>query len=383
VGGRVIALKRLILTIILFLLLPNSAFAYSYGDPNKEDIAEALKVIKVKLEANPPDWEGAFQQYLVHKKVLALEFGEEVTSTLEANFSVKNKGLLEVNYRGMLAMNLKRRFDYANKQIEDYAQAKLLLAKARGTFEVLTPYVADANIVSSVEASFKKALESLGNPGLFGVGKVESNPEQFKKETDFIYNAVKPLFPFRFASASGQKEETLPADKTDSEAQQTSQPGSTESKDAADSSSNADVKEQPKDTAAPLKEESKEEMKPQPAEPQSAEPTLPAPSEPKAKETKSVTQQDTNTSTEQGPKQEIETTAEQKVEVSEQKASSPTKGTDIVDSGASSTANPPLDINMETESKVNPLITVSVISFVLLLGGTAVFFGLKKGFFKF
>jgi hypothetical protein len=354
--GGLILIRRLVLAVILFLMLPHSVFAYSYGDPSKEDIAEALLVIKSKLAESPADWEGAYQQYLVHKKVLDLEFGKEVTSTLEANFSVKNQELLEANYRGMLAMNLKRRFDYAVSDIADYSKSKLLLAKAKGTFDVLTPYVKDGNVTAKVNESFERALIALGNPGLFGVGKVEVDEEQFKKEIDWIYTTVKPLFPFKFYVVEDKQEvtpekpiETKPPAqndaKTDVKAENEVVPAdSTDSKPAAE-----------QDTEAADSEAEKKE---------------PEKKEPDSQEEAAVIESE--------PAEEQSTVEEPSIVVSETETA---EGGETAESDE--TASPVLDTNLEPESKVNPLVTVSVIGMVLVFSGGAVYFGLKKGLFKF
>jgi hypothetical protein len=353
--GGIILIRRLVLAVILFLMLPHSVFAYSYGDPSKEDIAEALLVIKSKLQESPADWEGAYQQYLVHKKVLDFEFGKEVTSTLEANFSVKNQELLEANYRGMLGMNLKRRFDYAVADIADYSKSKLLLAKAKGTFDVLTPYVKDGNVTAKVNESFERALIALGNPGLFGVGKVEVDEEQFKKEIDWIYTTVKPLFPFKFYVVE-DKQEVTPEKPTE-----TKPPAQNDAKTDAKTDVKAENEVVPADSTD--------------SKPAAEQDTEAADSEAEKKEPDS---QEEAAVIESEPAEEQSTVEEPSIVVSETETA---EGGETAESDE--TASPVLDTNLEPESKVNPLVTVSVIGMVLVFGGGAVYFGLKKGLFKF
>lgn len=130
-----------LLFIIGTLLFPNSAFAYSYGDPTKEDIAETFKTIQMKLNESPADWNGAREAYKVRRAEISSHFGESIAVTLDANFEMEQKDLLIQNYRYVLYLNLERRFSYAEKDIQDYSKAKTLLAKAKGTFDVLKPYV--------------------------------------------------------------------------------------------------------------------------------------------------------------------------------------------------------------------------------------------------
>ncbi|MFD2614283.1 hypothetical protein [Paenibacillus gansuensis] len=197
----------------LTILFPSTAFGYSYGDPNQEDVAETLKLLSSELDNNPVDWNKVAEVYKVRRAEISSHFGASVANTLDANISSKDKQAVLGNYKAVLVMNLKRRFDYAKKGISDYAQAKLLLAKARGTFSVMETYVESKKpgASSGIYASFDAALEALGNPGLFGVGEKAADPKTFGSEIDSIYAAVKPLFPYKEAKAEPKPEVKQPA----------------------------------------------------------------------------------------------------------------------------------------------------------------------------
>ncbi|UYZ14470.1 hypothetical protein A6764_05765 [Brevibacillus sp. WF146] len=239
---------RLLLALFLALLLPASAFAYSYGDPNKEDLAESFKEIAAKLEQTPEDWNGAHQAFLSRKNEIALEFGQQTAQTLEANFSQQNKDLVLHNYKALLVKNIDRRLTNAEQQFDDYAKAKLLLAKGRGTLNVLAPYISDSASKTAF-AAFDKALAALGNPGLFGVGTVPSDKNEFQKQTKLIRSTLQPLFPWKggtAAAAAGSQTsaptasspQTAPAGKPASTAQPSSgSPAGTKTKASASSPS--------------------------------------------------------------------------------------------------------------------------------------------------
>lgn len=198
--------------LITLFIVPQAAFAYSYGDPSKEDIAEAYLLMHTELGKTPPNWEAIMEQYLTHKQVLQLEFGDKVVATLDANLTEKKAELFEANYKSMLVMNVKRRLDNANKEMADYAKAKLLLAKAKGTFDVLVPFIKDTATMNEVDAAFQKTLDALGNPGLFGVGKKEASPEELAKQSGYIYKSLEPLFPFVYLGATDNNSQTSPTD---------------------------------------------------------------------------------------------------------------------------------------------------------------------------
>ncbi|HEY0827963.1 MAG TPA: hypothetical protein VGE40_07710 [Bacilli bacterium] len=190
--------KALALLVMLMLVVPNVILAYSYGDPNQDEVAESFKEIAVKLNASSVDWKGASEIYKVRRAEIASHFGESIAVTLDHNFADKNKALVLSNFKYVLVLNLDRRFEYALKDIEDYAKSKLLLAKAKGTFGVLSPYVEakKPGLESKILIAFDAALEALGNPGLFGVGEESVNPQEFEKQTSYILQSVKPLFPY-------------------------------------------------------------------------------------------------------------------------------------------------------------------------------------------
>lgn len=200
-----VVIRLLSLILLLIGVAPTGAGAYSYGDPNQEDVAETFKLIVSK--ANSSDWAGVNEVYQVRRSEISSHFGESVAVTLDANIEAKDKELLFANYKAVLVMNLKRRFDYALKDINDYSKAKLLLAKAKGTYDVLAPYVGGNVSKDSINTSFNNALAALGNPGLFGVGEQAINPDVLKKETDYIYKTLKPLFPYKETKKQAPKAE--------------------------------------------------------------------------------------------------------------------------------------------------------------------------------
>jgi chemotaxis protein histidine kinase CheA len=207
---------------IATLLVPANVLAYSYGDPTKEDVAETFILIKAKLSASPADWSAAHEAYKVRRSEISSHFGESIAVTLDQNFEMKEKELVNQNYRYVLYLNLKRRFDYAEKDIEsDYAKVKTLLGKAKGTFDVLKPHVESKipNETSKLVSAFDLALEAIGNPGLFGMGKEPVKPEEFKKQTTYILTTLKPLFTYT-ASTPVQEEKKDAGESTETKQQQ-------------------------------------------------------------------------------------------------------------------------------------------------------------------
>lgn len=206
-------LKLTFFLLMALLIMPGTAGAYSYGDPNEEEVAETFKLVIAKLSESTSDWDSALAAYKVRRSEISAHFGASVATTLDKNFSAKDKNAVISNFKAVLVMNLDRRFEYAIKDINDYTKVKLLLTKAKSTYETLEPYIDDTDKVKTAKQDFEVALEALGNPGLFGVGEKEAEPAVFKEKVTSIYSSVKSMFPFKAASTTGGGTATKPTPK--------------------------------------------------------------------------------------------------------------------------------------------------------------------------
>lgn len=202
--------RLLVFLLALFWLLPSSTWAYSYGNANTEDIAEGYKNINAKLSADPADWSGAKAAYEERKSEMGQHFGEAVPKELDAAFAAKDKERVLTGMKGVLVLNIERRFLYAKEGFSDYNQTKLLLAKARATYEALKPALSgdlSDDDLKKLDQQFETALTALGNPGLFGAGKKEADPQLFEATLAEIDDKLHPLFPFEGATIVNDAEE--------------------------------------------------------------------------------------------------------------------------------------------------------------------------------
>jgi hypothetical protein len=349
------------------MLAPSGVFAYSYGDPNKEDVAETFKQMLVKLNDSNPDWAGALEIYKVRRTEISSHFGESIAVTLDKNIANKEKELLITNYKAVLVLNLKRRFDYIQKDINDYSKVKLLLAKAKGTFDVLQPYVeAKApNKIDDLNQAFEVALEALGNPGLFGVGEMPVKPEEFKKQADFIYQTVKPLFPY---TAYKEKVEVQKPKEPVKESTTVSQPSKTTTPKPTNKRQTIATNTQAKESStqendvhnSTSKESSTEstDMK------EATEEAIEGGTTPENSEEAQLNDTDSNVA--EGATAEVET----------EKVASETTSEETVVDASKEIAHAP----MERSTKTNPLWTILVVGAVVLVGGGSLWFAKKKGF---
>jgi ADP-ribose pyrophosphatase YjhB (NUDIX family) len=194
-------MKRLFLffSLILIFILNNTsltAFAYSYGDPNEEKVAEVYKQMKEKLNQEPPNFEEAKAIFETVKEEIDMHMGTEPSEVVLKALDEKDKEAVIKDMEKILVLNIARRLENIEKNFKEYETSKRLLAKAFATYEALSPVVQadDATLDKQMKDEFDRALQSLGNPGLFGVGKKESNIDEFKKSKEIILTSLQKQF---------------------------------------------------------------------------------------------------------------------------------------------------------------------------------------------
>ena len=348
--------------VLLLWIAPAQALAYSYGDANTEDVAETFKLIEASLSGTSPNWQAAADAHKVRRSEIKAHFGDAVAVTLDKNVEAKDGKLLVANYKAVLVMNLDRRFTYAIKDVEDYAAAKLLLAKAKATFDVMAPYVSSGT--DGINQAFEDALEALGNPGLFGVGKKEVDPQAFKEKVNFIYSKVKPLFPYKAyvkpSSPTQEKPSTEPKPSAKPDTKPVEKP---ETKPAPDKKPVSEAGE-PSPSATPSASESPSlEPEEQPSATAEATESVTASESPSASPSESV-------SPESEPAASAESSESAQPEPSESAAA---------DDGEIAQAASEEHAPMDRSDKTNTKVTVIVIAGVILVGGGALWFIRKKG----
>ncbi|OQM45659.1 hypothetical protein B6A27_10730 [Anoxybacillus sp. UARK-01] len=212
------AMRLFFCLLLIFILnyVPNHVLAYSYGDPNQEKIAEAYKQMAEKLNQEPPNFSEAKTIFETVKEEIEMHMGEEPVETVLADIKKKDKEATIKDMKKVLVLNIARRLENIEENFDQYETSKRLLAKAFATYEALSPAVQsqDAELDQRLRDEFNKALQSLGNPGLFGVGQKQSNVEQFKKSEQTILSSLQKQFALKslkvghFSENATEKKET-------------------------------------------------------------------------------------------------------------------------------------------------------------------------------
>ncbi len=185
-----------IAVIVILNLIPLKAFAYSYGDPNKEAVAEAYKEMKEKLNEQPPNFAAAKEIFETVKEEIDMHMGPEPSKAVLAAIEEKDRQTVIKDMENILVLNIARRLDNIEANFDQYDTSKRLLAKAFATYEALSPVIQgkDPALDKQLRTEFDKALQSLGNPGLFGVGEKKSDINVFKKSKETILTTLQKQF---------------------------------------------------------------------------------------------------------------------------------------------------------------------------------------------
>nr|WP_026174111.1 hypothetical protein [Effusibacillus pohliae] len=196
-------------------LLPATVHAYSYGDPNEEAVAEAYKKMAAKLNQSPPDFAGAQAAFEPVKEELDMHMGPEPAATVLEDLRAKNKDGAMSAMQKILVLNIARRFASIEQDFQNYKQAKMLMAKANATYEALSPEVKqkDPALDGTLRQEFQKALDSLGNPGLFGVGVKQPDPNAFKASKEKILKSLQDRFGLKSLEVGHFKEGSDPSNE--------------------------------------------------------------------------------------------------------------------------------------------------------------------------
>lgn len=186
--------------LVLFFFLigtfaPNAA-AYTYGDPNEEAVAEAYKSMLVELNKEPADYANAMKYYETVQEEVDMHMGADVSEVILGQLENEEKEEAIASMERLLVLNIARRLENIEKNFDEYDTSKKLLAKAFATYTALSPKVQADNteLDETLKTAFDTALESLGNPGLFGVGEKPADVEQFKESKAMILTELQEEF---------------------------------------------------------------------------------------------------------------------------------------------------------------------------------------------
>jgi hypothetical protein len=166
------------------------AHAYSYEDAGAEPLLDGREALFAAVSQG--DWPGAQKAVAAMAEDLGYLDSHEAPGIAKAfaeAIAAKDAAKVKAAFVQAASAEIARRIAGAQEQLKDYQTAKALVIKAQHFYTAVAADLApDAS--KSVDDALKRALDALGNPGVFGVGVRPPDPAAFAAARADIDKAV-------------------------------------------------------------------------------------------------------------------------------------------------------------------------------------------------
>jgi len=184
--------KKILFSFVLFVAmsLPSVSFAYSYAAAGKEPLIDGREVILQALQAN--DYSAVETAVLGLKEefdYLLSDHNVDLLTPINAAIENEDGVKIEAVIDHAVVEEIVRRLEGAQNNLEDYQVAKVLVVKSKLFLDLILPKLTGAQR-EQANLAIQGVLESIGNPGVFGVGQAPANQEQFKTEQAKLLSAI-------------------------------------------------------------------------------------------------------------------------------------------------------------------------------------------------
>jgi len=170
--------------------LAGPAHAYSYAAAGAEPLIDHREALLGAIAKG--DWAAAETAYQPMKADIDyLDKNEDagIARVFADAMAAKNaQGVRQALMRAY-ADEIERRLRGARDNIKDYQTAKVLVVKAQRFYTAMAGDLEPATR-KTVDDTLKKALDAIGNPGVFGFGQKAPDPAAFAKAHDTIHAAL-------------------------------------------------------------------------------------------------------------------------------------------------------------------------------------------------
>jgi len=176
--------------LMLALFLTAQAHAYSYSEAGKEPLIEGREALIGALLANDQkSAEQALELMIGELKQLEESMSLELISPLKTAVGKGQRSNVIRLMNKTFAAEIKYRLNEAEASINDYQKSKILVAKSKHFLGTIIVELDDDDAEFAQDA-INKCLKALGNPGVFGAGKVPASLEQFKVAKDILFESL-------------------------------------------------------------------------------------------------------------------------------------------------------------------------------------------------
>ena len=153
------------------LLFSAQSFAYSYAAAGKEPLIEGREALLKALSAN--DYSAVQTAYDSMQKEFVYfneHHGLAVDEQMQTAITNKDQQGVATALITTIKAEVMRRLEGAEKNINDYQVAKVLVVKSKLFIDLLAADLT-AEHRQQADTAIRGALASIGNPGVFGVGQ--------------------------------------------------------------------------------------------------------------------------------------------------------------------------------------------------------------------
>jgi hypothetical protein len=187
-------MRRLALTFAALVLAAfagaGPGHAYSYTASGAEPLLDGREALFAAVTAG--NWTAAATALTAMQPDIAYLDGHEdpgIAGAFAAAIAAKDAKAVQAAFTRAASAEIERRLDGARDNLTDYQTAKVLVVKAqRFSTAIAGDLAPDAG--KAVAAGLQRALDAVGNPGVFGVGARKPDPAAFATARADILKAL-------------------------------------------------------------------------------------------------------------------------------------------------------------------------------------------------
>lgn len=182
-------LQAPLLVCLLFSFSLNT-LAYTYSAAGKEPLIDGREALL--QAANNNDFLAASKAYeKVEENVLYFkkEYGIDLDTPMRNALKAKDAAMVSKMLNKIYVAEINRRLTGAEKNINDYQVAKVLVVKSKLFLDLLTPQM-PKELRQQANKAIQGALQAVGNPGVFGVGAAPADPDSMKQSHELLMQAL-------------------------------------------------------------------------------------------------------------------------------------------------------------------------------------------------
>jgi len=167
--------------------LSGTAHAYSYAAAGAEPLIDHREALLGAIAKG--DWKAAdtaYQGMAADLDYLDKNEDAGIVKALSDAMAAKDGQAVRKVLMRAYADEIERRLRGARENLKDYQTSKILVVKAQRFYTAMAGDLPPAT-GKTVDDELKKALDAIGNPGVFGFGNKPADPAAFAKAHDAIH----------------------------------------------------------------------------------------------------------------------------------------------------------------------------------------------------